>query len=86
MIIVVFMLNFYILHNILYLLDEVIRQASVINVERGILLIRIREEFKSNMEAYNQLVEDSLMYGMRKTIIVSFLIFYILLYYRLYRK
>lgn len=54
------------------MVDELIRQVSIISIDRGLLLIRIREEFKTNLEAYNQLLEDNLMCGTRKIVIVSY--------------
>jgi len=51
--------------------DELIRQVSIVSVDQGELLIRIRNEFKSTVRVYAQIVEDSLMFGNRKTATVS---------------
>lgn len=51
----------------LFLLDEMIRQITLVNIQRGELLIRIRDEFNSTIEAYKQISEDCLLFNIRKT-------------------
>ncbi|KRX02411.1 hypothetical protein PPERSA_10028 [Pseudocohnilembus persalinus] len=48
--------------------DELIRQITIDCHERGLLLVRVRNEFKNQLEAYKNLYESSIAYGMRKMI------------------
>lgn len=52
--------------------DELIRQECAINVDRGELLIRIRNEFIAIILAYKQLFENCLMFSTREATIVSY--------------
>jgi dynein light intermediate chain len=52
------------LHNELF--DEIIRQATVNLPERGILLMRVRDNLKMTFAAYQTLYEGSLVFGNRK--------------------
>ena len=53
------------LHNQLF--DEIIRQATVNLPERGILLMRVRDNLKMTFAAYQTLYEGSLVFGNRKS-------------------
>jgi dynein light intermediate chain len=52
------------IHNELF--DEIIRQATVNLPERGILLMRVRDNLKMTFAAYQTLYEGSLVFGNRK--------------------
>ena len=43
--------------------DEVIRQVTVNCAERGLLLLRVRDELRMSMLAYQSLLESSIAYG-----------------------
>lgn len=51
--------------------DELIRQIALINLDRAELLIRIRDDARSTIEAYKQIFEDCQMFNARKTITVN---------------
>ena len=46
--------------------DEIIRQVTINCAERGFLLVRVRDEVKMTVLAYQTLYESSIAYGMRK--------------------
>jgi len=46
--------------------DELIRQVAIKLAHRGLLLVRVRDEFKNYITSYQKLYESSLSYGMRK--------------------
>lgn len=48
--------------------DEVIRQVTVNCSERGLLLLRVRDEIRMTMTAYRTLYESSVAFGMRKAL------------------
>lgn len=48
--------------------DEVIRQVTINCAERGLLLVRIRDELKMTIAAYQTLYESSVGFGMRKAL------------------
>lgn len=48
--------------------DEVIRQVTINCAERGLLLLRCRDEIRMTMAAYQALYESSTAYGMRKAL------------------
>ncbi|CAG0922627.1 unnamed protein product [Notodromas monacha] len=48
--------------------DELIRQATVNCAERGLLLLRARDELKMTLAAYQTLFESSCAFGIRKTL------------------
>ncbi|XP_033336905.2 putative inner dynein arm light chain, axonemal Dnali1 [Megalopta genalis] len=48
--------------------DEIIRQVTVNCAERGILLLRIRDELKMTLAAYQILYQSSIAFGMRKAL------------------
>ena len=48
--------------------DELIRQVTVNCVERGLLLLRVRDEMRMTIAAYQTLYESSVAFGMRKAL------------------
>eukprot|EP01063_Lacrimia_lanifica_P041599 TRINITY_DN9748_c0_g1_i1.p2 TRINITY_DN9748_c0_g1~~TRINITY_DN9748_c0_g1_i1.p2 ORF type:complete len:236 (+),score=117.83 TRINITY_DN9748_c0_g1_i1:133-840(+) len=48
--------------------DELIRQVTVSCAERGLLLLRVRDETRMSINAYKSLYESSIAYGMRKAL------------------
>ena len=48
--------------------DELIRQVTINCAERGFLLVRVRDEIKMTIQAYQTLYESSIAYGMRKAL------------------
>eukprot|EP01023_Acetabularia_acetabulum_P038531 TRINITY_DN36955_c0_g1_i1.p1 TRINITY_DN36955_c0_g1~~TRINITY_DN36955_c0_g1_i1.p1 ORF type:complete len:252 (-),score=44.61 TRINITY_DN36955_c0_g1_i1:100-855(-) len=48
--------------------DELIRQVTVNCVERGLLLLRVRDEMRMSIAAYQTLYESSVAFGMRKAL------------------
>ncbi|XP_008547929.1 33 kDa inner dynein arm light chain, axonemal [Microplitis demolitor] len=48
--------------------DEIIRQVTVNCAERGLLLLRVRDELKMTMAAYQTLYQSSIAFGMRKAL------------------
>ena len=48
--------------------DEVIRQIVISCQERGLLLLRIRDEMNLTINAYRALYESSVVFGMRKAL------------------
>eukprot|EP01064_Diplonema_japonicum_P009005 TRINITY_DN1647_c0_g4_i1.p1 TRINITY_DN1647_c0_g4~~TRINITY_DN1647_c0_g4_i1.p1 ORF type:complete len:246 (+),score=80.07 TRINITY_DN1647_c0_g4_i1:46-738(+) len=48
--------------------DEVIRQTTVACAERGLLLLRVRDELHLNTSSYKKLYESSVAFGMRKAL------------------
>ena len=48
--------------------DELIRQSTINCAERGFLLVRVRDEIKMTIQAYQTLYESSIAYGMRKAL------------------
>ncbi|XP_076297037.1 33 kDa inner dynein arm light chain, axonemal-like [Lasioglossum baleicum] len=48
--------------------DEIIRQVTVNCAERGILLLRVRDELKMTLAAYQILYQSSIAFGMRKAL------------------
>ena len=51
--------------------DEVIRQTAVNSAERGTLLLRVRNEIRMRVAAYQSLYESSIAYGMRKALLAE---------------
>ena len=51
--------------------DELIRQITIQCAERGFLLVRVREEIKMTIQAYQTLYESSIAYGMRKALMAE---------------
>ena len=48
--------------------DELIRQVTVNCAERGLLLLRVRNEIRMTITAYKTLYESSVAFGMRKAL------------------
>merc|ERR1711865_1139132 len=48
--------------------DELIRQVTINCAERGLLLLRVRDEIRMTIAAYQTLYESSVAYGMRKAL------------------
>eukprot|EP00033_Pygsuia_biforma_P000823 GCRY01000957.1.p1 GENE.GCRY01000957.1~~GCRY01000957.1.p1 ORF type:complete len:272 (-),score=46.71 GCRY01000957.1:517-1224(-) len=48
--------------------DELIRQVTVNCSERGLLLVRVRDEIHMTIDAYRTLYESSVAFGMRKAL------------------
>ncbi|XP_003395110.3 axonemal dynein light intermediate polypeptide 1 [Bombus terrestris] len=48
--------------------DEIIRQVTINCAERGLLLLRIRDELKMTLAAYQTLYQSSIAFGMRKAL------------------
>ncbi|KAM4579654.1 axonemal dynein light intermediate polypeptide 1 [Odontesthes bonariensis] len=46
--------------------DELIRQVTIICAERGLLMLRVRDEIQMTIAAYQTLYESSITFGMRK--------------------
>ncbi|GMR32302.1 hypothetical protein PMAYCL1PPCAC_02497 [Pristionchus mayeri] len=53
------------------LFDELIRQVTVNCAERGLLLLRVKDEIRMTLLAYQSLLESAIAYGLRKAIIVE---------------
>ncbi|XP_038016825.1 axonemal dynein light intermediate polypeptide 1 isoform X4 [Motacilla alba alba] len=48
--------------------DELIRQSTVSCAERGLLLLRVRDELQLTLAAYQALYESSVAFGVRKAL------------------
>merc|ERR1712113_404469 len=48
--------------------DELIRQVTINCAERGLLLLRVRDELRMTIQAYQTLYESSVAYGLRKAL------------------
>jgi len=48
--------------------DEIIRQVTLECAERGLLLLRVRDEIRMTVAAYQTLYESSVAFGMRKAL------------------
>jgi dynein light intermediate chain len=48
--------------------DEIIRQVTVNCAERGLLLLRVRDEMRMTISAYQTLYESACAFGMRKAL------------------
>lgn len=48
--------------------DELIRQVTIESPERGLLLLRVRDEIRMTIAAYQTLYQSSITFGMRKTL------------------
>merc|ERR1711968_422662 len=46
--------------------DELIRQVAINGPERGLLLLRVRDEIRMTIDAYKTLYESSVTFGVRK--------------------
>jgi dynein light intermediate chain len=57
--------------SISHLLDELIRQITINCAERGLLLLRVRDEARMTVAAYETLYESSIAYGIRKALMAE---------------
>jgi dynein light intermediate chain len=48
--------------------DELIRQVTINCAERGLLLLRVRDELRMAIASYQTLYESSIAFGMRKAL------------------
>lgn len=48
--------------------DEIIREVTINCAERGLLLLRVRDEMKMTVTAYQTLYESAIAWGMRKAL------------------
>lgn len=48
--------------------DELIRQVTINCAERGLLLLRVRDELLMTIRGYQTLYESSVAFGMRKAV------------------
>ena len=51
--------------------DELIRQVTINCAERGLLLLRVRDEIQMTIAAYQTLYESSIAFGMRKALMAE---------------
>jgi len=51
--------------------DELIRQITINCAERGLLLLRVRDEAHMTISAYETLYESSIAYGVRKALVAE---------------
>ncbi|CAL8353597.1 unnamed protein product [Arctogadus glacialis] len=51
--------------------DELIRQVTINCAERGVLLLRIRNEIRMTVAAYQTLYESSMAFGVRKALLAE---------------
>ena len=51
--------------------DELIRQITIQCLERGFLLVRVRDELRMTIESYQALYESAIAYGMRKALLAE---------------
>jgi len=56
---------------ILLISDELIRQVTINCAERGLLLLRVRDEIRMTIAAYQTLYESSIAFGMRKALMAE---------------
>jgi len=52
--------------------DELIRQITINCAERGLLLLRVRDEIRMTVAAYQTLYESSIAFGMRKALMAEY--------------
>jgi hypothetical protein len=53
----------------LFNLDELIRQVTINCAERGLLLLRVRDEIHLSILSYQTLLESAIGYGVRKAVL-----------------
>lgn len=53
------------------IIDELIRQVTISCAERGLLLLRVRDEIRMTIAAYQTLYESSVAFGMRKALMAE---------------
>ena len=56
---------------VLWVSDELIRQITINCAERGLLLLRVRDEARMTITAYETLYESSIAYGVRKALVAE---------------
>lgn len=61
----------WITHGLLLVTDELIRQVAINCAERGLLLLRVRDELQMTLRAYQTLYESSVAFGMRKALMAE---------------
>jgi dynein light intermediate chain len=64
-------MNVFLMNFLPLLEDEVIRQVTINCAERGLLLLRIRDEIRMTISTYQMLHESSVAFGIRKALMVS---------------
>jgi len=52
-------------------LDELIRQITINCAERGLLLLRVRDEARMTVSSYETMYESSIAYGIRKALMAE---------------
>jgi dynein light intermediate chain len=52
--------------------DELIRQITINCAERGLLLLRVRDEIRMTIASYQTLYESSIAFGMRKALMAEY--------------
>jgi dynein light intermediate chain len=52
-------------------MDELIRQVTISCAERGLLLLRVRDELRMTVSSYESLYESSIAYGIRKALMAA---------------
>ena len=71
----IYCLTFFFLHRclstIIPCVDELIRQITINCAERGLLLLRVRDEARMTIAAYETLYESSIAYGIRKALMAE---------------
>lgn len=55
----------------LHVSDEIIRQVTINCTERGLLLLRIRDELLMTVKAFETLYQSSIAFGLRKALLAS---------------
>ena len=55
----------------IFIVDELIRQVTINCAERGLLLLRVRDEIRMTIAAYQTLYESSIAFGMRKALMAE---------------
>ena len=59
------------LSHFLWTVDELIRQITINCAERGLLLLRVRDEARMTIAAYETLYESSIAFGIRKALMAE---------------
>lgn len=54
-----------------FISDELIRQITINCAERGLLLLRVRDEARMRISAFETLYESSIAYGIRKALMAE---------------
>ena len=52
--------------------EEIIRQVTISEPDRGLLLLRVRDDIKNTISAYRTLYESSMIFSMRKQLQAEF--------------